>query len=303
MRCFLVAAAALALAMRASAGPLFEPFLSRPPGTVDLDFSPHVEYTPMRPQRRGNCPSTARDPVAGCSAQAGSASPPRGIYIDTATCTGTRLRQAQDALEDMSRLAAAGLSALRNQLGAPHPFPYFFAPSDKPWVDRVLSAAIRYKFGVDDGEPIRVTCKDHSRNQACKMADVTGFSNLDPVDGRAIVLCKAFFLLKRNVAPCTGGLSTDGITGIGATTAGYLLLHEFTHAATSNQIDDYAYGSANCHRLVAFPHPAKSPQRNADSFALYCSWSWDVGLADGQTPCLDMFQPAANGFIGGNDRD
>ncbi|KAL9614085.1 MAG: hypothetical protein Q9204_008854, partial [Flavoplaca sp. TL-2023a] len=82
-----------------------------------------------------------------------------GIRIEEGTCQGVQLQILQNAIQDASYLAAAGLDAASNFRSVP--FDYFFKNDIQTAKDvgAVLQRIIDTQKGL--GEPIYVSCKDH----------------------------------------------------------------------------------------------------------------------------------------------
>lgn len=254
------------------------------------------------------------------------ASVPALIYADTSTCRGDRLRAVEAAIEGVAILAQAGLNALSPDLIGleGNPARYFFRDDSVPYVRTRLQSAVDYVTGhptIAQKGRIRVTCKDdliHFRTNQCKLkwnSDDGGFLGKAAFvwswRPKSIVLCDYFFLFSARQVPCTGKLSMDGLTGIGASSQAGTLLHEVMHGISSMRIGDGAYGTRDCHELLRNdPLPSerstireafalskargKVPESNADSYAWMSEWAHVLGLGSvdpGATRCLDWFKP------------
>ena len=229
--------------------------------------------------------------------------PPRraGLYVDEATCANN-LEMVYDSLYDLNMFATAGLNAVSKPFTklVPiekwdypyHPTSYFFDPQVFDKVQAVFQDAINYAGprthafpnkpgvggGFDRGDPIRITCLD--QDSVCNGLDPGSRGPLAyhsrSSNDDAIVLCPRFARLSPWQAPCSGRLSYDGQTGMGATTRGQYLLYMFIKI--HNKIDGQALGTRECHSVHASSPVA--PLSHPGCFARFANWAFDLGVMD-----------------------
>lgn len=220
---------------------------------------------------------------------------PGGLFPDPATCTGGRLAAVARAIEGVGQLAEAGFNALDPDFVRlrGNPASYFFGPSPDTEISYILMSAFQYT----NQKLIRVNCTD--LNNVCTASPLAKITVSDHSDRPGIILCDPFFFFPRHPpGPCMGGLTTNGLTGVGGMNQAQILLHEFTHAFTLGQIADHAYGSRQCHALLFEPgNSERQPRTNADSYSRFASWAYDLGfesLEPGARRCPELFRPEYN---------
>ncbi|KAL8876746.1 MAG: hypothetical protein Q9198_005112 [Flavoplaca austrocitrina] len=193
-----------------------------------------------------------------------------GIRIEEGTCLGVQLQILQNAIQDASYLAAAGLEAASNFRSVP--FDYFFKNDIQTAKDvgAVLQRIIDTQKGL--GEPIYGTCKDHYKRCGNTDAGYTA-QQLKPA-GRppVIVFCPVGLNLKRNPKPCT--------TRPGAISLGWLMVHQLvlvkSIAGTTWPIVDM--DGPEMASEVAGRRIYEDTTKLADAYAHLGSWSYDLGL-------------------------
>lgn len=213
-----------------------------------------------------------------------------GIRIDTAACPGVQLQRVQNAVQDASYLAAAGLNAAANFRQVP--FSYFFkkdltAAKD---VGAILQRVIDAQKGL--GESIIVTCQDRYRNCDQTNAGYTAQHLKIPAGSPPIppliVMCPLGLSLNRNPQPCTARA--------GAISLGWLMLHQLVQVRSIAgptwpiiDLPEAEMASEVRGKLVYDEDTTKL----ADAYAHLGSWSYDLGLGfepwhQGKN-CLDKF--------------
>lgn len=246
-----------------------------------------------------------------CTSAAKPPSPRPGFYADPATCFGERLAAVEAAIKGVGLLALAGKTAFRVTPPATsaNPATFFFGDDRRAQASAQAQfvSAYNYANGFSRGKYLRIACVDLYGGCKDPKMDVFAYANSDGVD--SIVLCDDYFVYSvLPTAPCEGGLSRNGMRGIGGTSQALLLLHEFMHAVSGNRVGDHAYGTKACGRLLADTNnrrlPADSdrlPSKNADSLARLAGWAYDIGLANtlpGAPYCPEQFRPDALGRAG-----
>lgn len=258
---------------------------------------PHNESDEPPPAhvRRGACLSSQAGKDDGCK--------PSGLYADPVTCQGDQLAAVDQAIHELGLLATAALTGLSSDLWerAGNPRPYFFGPNPAPvavteqgeaiTVKDIFVAAYQYSLGEAGGRQpaIMVMCADPLYTcpaSGDELSTVIAYST--PRRPNTIILCDFFFHFPVLQPSCSGGLSQHGLTGIGANSRAQSLLHHFVRVYSVHIIRNIAYGTRKSHALVA----KGSASQNADSFARYAGFAYDMGLAlthPGAAYCLDRF--------------
>lgn len=245
-----------------------------------------------------------------------------GLSVDSESCQGAEYLGLHKAIEGLNLLANAGFNALAPHLTvfSGNPSPFFFRPDQYDRAQGTLALAIMCSAGVDSGKPIRLTCLHPQNRLRCYPPDPSqprpaAYLSQRNDRNKVIVICPRFHVLPQLGPACSGRFSTDGLSGIGASSQAQTLLQYFMLAIAPNKIFQRALGSRACNGLLNLYTRIPSeigPLQNADSFARLAGWAWDLGLSAtdvvygppgfGPLPppltCLNWFLPFATKAVG-----
>ncbi|KAI4192863.1 MAG: hypothetical protein LQ350_008546 [Teloschistes chrysophthalmus] len=172
---------------------------------------------------------------------------------------------------DVNAIAHAGLAAL-NTHDDKRLYNYFFKPENEDYVRTTLENLIRLSENPHD---LTLRC------------DMDGICRDTPDQwGGSYWLGKSWYIslcdygldtLERNEAPCT---TSPGVPSLGWVMVKYMVqLWNVVAVAGDNAI-----GPSACHKQVT--DPKGEPHHNAENYAYFTSWAYDLGYLHGDT-CLD----------------
>ena len=262
--------------------------------------------------RRGQCASTPVGEYMETADDRFNDCPGKGLWVDSSTCTAFDAKIVRADVWHMAVLASAGLRALTPLVLSKrgNPYSHFFGRSDPNGkVYDVLRRVQQYGLGEtpDQASPIRISCTDEGQRCSVRGLDgrrPTAYSRGD----NTIVLCDSFYMKPAIPnTPCRGGLTTDGVNGVGAQSQAQTLIHVLTHAM-DEEIGDYAFGAFMCNELVRRNEPGyrplvvrpdympgKDPTRNANSYAHFAALAHDLGVGGPlnhfRRSCLRLWNP------------
>ncbi|KAL8689694.1 MAG: hypothetical protein Q9218_004690 [Villophora microphyllina] len=202
-----------------------------------------------------------------------------GNTVNTDGCNDADHNQSQQlgfAWWDANALAHAGLAAL-NSADDKTLYNYFFKPTEVDYVRTTLENLVKL---TEDPGSLTVRC-DYDRicgNTPDQWGGVYWIAK------KWIVSVCEYGLdaLERNEKPCT---TSPGVPSLGWVMIKYLVQMWNVVAVAG----DNAIGPVACHKQVT--DPKGEPSHNAESYAYFTSWAYDLGYLQGDTCVKTHWNP------------